>query len=135
MLDLGTLGGRDSVARSINNNCQIVGDSLVGSGEPKQEEKRAFLWTSASGMSNLGNPLSRICRSLWLPHRASSRLSRQSRHCLLEITYNYSAIIDARRRAALLFRQCSKVAHVPVSVQKCVKPERRIIYGPDENGH
>ena len=64
MRDLGTLGGRDSVARSINSNCQIVGNSFVGVGEPKPEGERAFLWTPASGMTNLGNQFEGWSRAL-----------------------------------------------------------------------
>ena len=54
MRDLGTLGGIRSVARDINNSGQVVGESFLNSGEPKQEAERAFLWTASAGMTNLG---------------------------------------------------------------------------------
>ena len=39
MLDLGTLGGRSSVAYALNNMDQVVGESATASGY-----NRAFLW-------------------------------------------------------------------------------------------
>ena len=47
--DLGTLGGRSSVARGINVATQVVGASDTALGE-----QHAFLWDSAHGMQDLG---------------------------------------------------------------------------------
>jgi probable HAF family extracellular repeat protein len=49
VLDLGTLGGRDSAATAINDRGQITGWSLKASGA-----KRAFFWSAATRMVNLG---------------------------------------------------------------------------------
>jgi probable HAF family extracellular repeat protein len=54
MRDLGTLGGRDSVAHGINRNSVVVGNSFIGAGDPRYENERAFLWSENSGMVNLG---------------------------------------------------------------------------------
>ncbi|NIN63844.1 MAG: HAF repeat-containing protein, partial [Anaerolineae bacterium] len=47
--DLGTLGGRNSVAYGINNLGQVVGESDVVS-----EGSHAFLWSEDEGMTDLG---------------------------------------------------------------------------------
>jgi probable HAF family extracellular repeat protein len=47
--DLGTLGGRGSGARAVNNSGQVVGGSDVGDGII-----HAFIWDSAHGMQDLG---------------------------------------------------------------------------------
>ena len=49
MLDLGTLGGTQSVAYGINDQGEVVGYSQVASGE-----FHAFVWTAESGMVDLG---------------------------------------------------------------------------------
>jgi probable HAF family extracellular repeat protein len=52
MRDLGTLGGpnNDSAANGINNSNQVIGFSFIDN----DARARAFLWTSAAGMKNLG---------------------------------------------------------------------------------
>jgi probable HAF family extracellular repeat protein len=47
--DLGTLGGTDSLAYSINDNGQIVGESRTIGGN-----RHAFSWTRSEGMIDLG---------------------------------------------------------------------------------
>jgi probable HAF family extracellular repeat protein len=49
MIDLGTLGGPQSVAFGINDTGEVVGYSQVPSGE-----FHAFVWTAVSGMVDLG---------------------------------------------------------------------------------
>lgn len=50
MVDLGTLGGNFwSLARAMNDNGQVVGESTTASGE-----YHAFSWTQAGGMVDLG---------------------------------------------------------------------------------
>lgn len=49
MIDLGTLGGNDSDACSINNIGQVIGISTTTDGQ-----LRRFLWDKSSGMINLG---------------------------------------------------------------------------------
>ncbi len=49
MLDLGTLGGRGSVAQGVNSKRQVVGWSHTPGGET-----HAFLWTQKTGMQDLG---------------------------------------------------------------------------------
>ena len=49
VIDLGTLGGIDSIALAINRSNQVAGWSLTGSGET-----HPFLWTRATGMRDLG---------------------------------------------------------------------------------
>jgi probable HAF family extracellular repeat protein len=48
-IDLGTLGGANSVAYAINDNGAVVGSSLNAQGQT-----RAFLWTPQGGMTDLG---------------------------------------------------------------------------------
>jgi probable HAF family extracellular repeat protein len=50
MTDLGTLGGTYSLARSINDNDQVVGFSQI---QPLSEQAKAFLWEAGS-MIDLG---------------------------------------------------------------------------------
>ena len=51
MVDIGTLGGSDSIAYGLNDGGKIVGSSrIAGSDAPYH----AFLWTAARGMSDLG---------------------------------------------------------------------------------
>jgi probable HAF family extracellular repeat protein len=64
IIRLPTLGGRESVAGSINNSGQVVGfttntvrDHLahgLDGGTPSGTQARAFLWTQAGGMTDLG---------------------------------------------------------------------------------
>jgi probable HAF family extracellular repeat protein len=49
MIDLGTLGGLSSDALDINEAGQVVGRAATASGV-----ERAFLWTAAGGMTDLG---------------------------------------------------------------------------------
>lgn len=57
---LGTLGGRSSVAIGINEAGDIVGRSDVAAkGKGIAPQPRAFLWTAALGMRDLGMPGSR----------------------------------------------------------------------------
>ncbi len=49
LMDLGTLGGRDSYGNAVNNAGQIVGESRTSSGE-----YHAFLWENGA-MTDLGN--------------------------------------------------------------------------------
>lgn len=51
MLDLGTLGGPTSEARGINNLGQVVGRADLSTAAVSY---RAFVWSSATGMQNLG---------------------------------------------------------------------------------
>jgi probable HAF family extracellular repeat protein len=51
-VDLGTLGGADSVATDINEPGQVVGWSRTASSPSRQ---RAFLWTRDDGMKDLGS--------------------------------------------------------------------------------
>jgi probable HAF family extracellular repeat protein len=48
IIDLGTLGGNSSIARAINNEGKIVGNSS------NQIRDRAFVWSETSGLINLG---------------------------------------------------------------------------------
>jgi probable HAF family extracellular repeat protein len=52
--DLGTLGGPSSVGMAINNGGQVVGRSDIPS-RGTQHVFRAFLWTNAAGMKDLGS--------------------------------------------------------------------------------
>jgi len=52
--DLGTLGGSSSVGIAINNAGQVVGRSDLPS-RGTQRVYRAFLWTDAAGMKDLGS--------------------------------------------------------------------------------
>jgi probable HAF family extracellular repeat protein len=64
IIRLPTLGGRESVAGSINNRGQVVGFTTntvrdrfahgLEGGAPTGTQARAFLWTQAAGMTNLG---------------------------------------------------------------------------------
>jgi probable HAF family extracellular repeat protein len=49
MLDLGTLGGATSIAHDLNDRGEAVGLAETKTGEP-----RAFVWTPADGMRELG---------------------------------------------------------------------------------
>jgi probable HAF family extracellular repeat protein len=49
MIDLGTLGGPTSLAWGINEQGVVVGGSDLPSGHT-----RAFVWTAARGMRDLG---------------------------------------------------------------------------------
>jgi len=49
IIDLGTLGGSSSIARSINARGQVVGESDTAAGL-----QRAFLWEAGTGMQDLG---------------------------------------------------------------------------------
>ncbi|MGB9619248.1 MAG: hypothetical protein ACPL7K_02410, partial [Armatimonadota bacterium] len=49
LLELGSLGGRESWALGINNNGAVVGCAVDGNGR-----QRAFLWTPEGGMTDLG---------------------------------------------------------------------------------
>src|SRR5438046_8558798 len=49
LMDLGTLGGNRGVARAVNNSGQVVGTSSTAGGK-----NRAFSWTAAGGMIDLG---------------------------------------------------------------------------------
>jgi probable HAF family extracellular repeat protein len=57
--DLGTLGGVSSVARSVSENGQVVGESRIATGE-----FHAFSWTRAGGMVDLG-ALGGLSSSAW----------------------------------------------------------------------
>jgi probable HAF family extracellular repeat protein len=50
MRDIGTLGGQNSVGRSINFSGDVAGESEIGSGQTT----RAFRFTEADGMVDLG---------------------------------------------------------------------------------
>jgi probable HAF family extracellular repeat protein len=50
MLDLGTLGGTAAFPKALNEKNEVVGRSYTLTGSDTQ----AFLWTSATGMRNLG---------------------------------------------------------------------------------
>src|SRR5947209_6492546 len=64
IIRLPTLGGRESVAGSVNNRGQVVGFTTntvrdhvahgLGGGTPTGTQARAFLWTQAAGMTDLG---------------------------------------------------------------------------------
>jgi probable HAF family extracellular repeat protein len=49
--DLGTLGGMDSEARSVNEHGAVVGRSLIAGG--LVNEWHAFIWTASKGMTEL----------------------------------------------------------------------------------
>ena len=51
MRNLGTLGGSQSRARSINDRTEVVGFSEI---RPGSGVTRAFLWTEVGGMRSLG---------------------------------------------------------------------------------
>ena len=51
--DLGALGGNYSYAAAINNLGQVVGRADTST-DPDHPDPRAFLWTPAGGMQNLG---------------------------------------------------------------------------------
>src|SRR4029450_13217009 len=48
-IDLGTLGGRNSIAEALNDHGQVVGFSTFAN-----ETYHAFSWTAAGGMVDLG---------------------------------------------------------------------------------
>jgi probable HAF family extracellular repeat protein len=55
MVDLGTLGGRDSAAVDVNDDGQVVGWSYtVGSLDSDGSIRHAFLWSAPNGMVSLG---------------------------------------------------------------------------------
>ena len=55
MQDLGTLPGAiSSTARGINDNGQVVGESLFPKVLPTEPQRHAFLWTPGAGMQDLG---------------------------------------------------------------------------------
>ncbi len=63
--DLGSLGGRDSSARNINESGIVVGASTTGFlYENERDEVHAFLWDSDNGMIDLGT-LSSSDSSAW----------------------------------------------------------------------
>jgi probable HAF family extracellular repeat protein len=49
MIDLGTLGGTDSITTGLNDSGEVVGQSLTA-----RQETHAFAWTAAAGMIDLG---------------------------------------------------------------------------------
>src|SRR5207342_3492248 len=49
IVDLGTLGGSETVALDLSNSGQVVGSSLTATGD-----RHAFSWTQAGGMVDLG---------------------------------------------------------------------------------
>lgn len=51
MQNLGTLGGRESVAMAINDSGMVVGQS-----ETTDQEGHAIVWTAATGMVDIGRP-------------------------------------------------------------------------------
>jgi probable HAF family extracellular repeat protein len=48
---IGDLGDNDSTARSVNDQCQVVGDSIL----PDMVTQHAFIWTQAGGIEDLNN--------------------------------------------------------------------------------
>src|ERR1700710_2412041 len=50
MVDLGTLGGANSLALGINNSGEVVGYSFLAD----NVTKHAFTWTAATGMVDIG---------------------------------------------------------------------------------
>jgi probable HAF family extracellular repeat protein len=48
MVDLGTLGGTESVAVAVNRHGLVIGQSTTRTGD-----KHAFVWTAAGGMADL----------------------------------------------------------------------------------
>jgi len=52
--NLGTLGGKDSIAQAINNEGQVIGYSYILSDD---ETQHPFLWDKNSGMQDLGFPV------------------------------------------------------------------------------
>jgi probable HAF family extracellular repeat protein len=53
LVDLGTLGGWDSTAYSVNEHDQVVGSSVIA-GARYTNEFHAFVWTPLEGMVDLG---------------------------------------------------------------------------------
>jgi probable HAF family extracellular repeat protein len=53
----------------VNNCGQVVGESFVNLGEPKQEAERAFLWSASAGMINLGKSFDGWSRAIAINDR------------------------------------------------------------------
>ena len=53
LIDLGTLGGRDSFASAVNARSQVIGDSGTGTGSTGTGEGHAYIWENGK-MTDLG---------------------------------------------------------------------------------
>jgi probable HAF family extracellular repeat protein len=77
MRDLGTLGGSRSVARDINDQGIVVGESFLEPGEPRHEFERAFIWSAEAGMINLGTSFDGWSRAVAINNHGVVLGSRQ----------------------------------------------------------